>query len=126
LSRGFAGQSPEERHELRIALKKLRYTIELFAGLYDAEETKRFIQSLKRLQDKLGEANDLQTGRKLVGELSPAGRRSTAVAQSGQRLLAWHARRIAKAEPKLRDHVHELFEAPRFWRPEEQPEAVAE
>ena len=29
----FARQSPSERHRLRIALKKLRYTAELFAGL---------------------------------------------------------------------------------------------
>ncbi len=47
-------RSPEERHKLRIALKKLRYTTELFAGLYDADETKRFTQWLKRLQDKAG------------------------------------------------------------------------
>jgi inorganic triphosphatase YgiF len=123
-SRGFSDQSPEARHKLRIALKKLRYTTELFAGLYDAGETRQFIHAMKRLQDKLGEGNDLQTGRRLVGELAPARRRAPAVAQSGQRMLAWHARRIAKGEPKLRDHLAELFDAPRFWRPE--PEAVAE
>lgn len=123
--RGFAGQSPEERHELRIALKKLRYTIELFAGLYDADETRHFVHTLKRLQDKLGEANDLETGRKLVAELVPARRRAPALAQSGQRLLAWHGRRIAKGEPKLREHVRQLFDAPRFWHPA-QAEAVAD
>jgi triphosphatase len=125
-SRGFAGQSPEERHELRIALKKLRYTAELFAGLYAAGETKPFVQALKRLQDKLGEANDLQTGRKLVGELIPARRRAPAMAQSGQRMLAWHARRIAKGEPKLRDYLRALFGAPRFWRPVEETRPAAE
>jgi inorganic triphosphatase YgiF len=125
-SHGFAGQSPEERHELRIALKKLRYTIELFAGLYETGTTKPFIHALKRLQDKLGDANDLQTGRKLIGELVPARRRAPAMAQSGQRLLAWHARRIAKAEPKLRDHVQELFAVPRFWQPAEAAKPAAE
>ena len=121
-SRGFSDQSPEQRHKLRIALKKLRYTTELFAGLYDTGETKTFIHALKRLQDKLGEANDLQTGRKLVSELAPARRRAPALAQSGQRMLAWHARRIAKGEPKLREYVAQLFDTPRFWRPE--PEAA--
>jgi inorganic triphosphatase YgiF len=115
--RDFADQSPEDRHHLRIALKKLRYTAELFAGLYDGDEAKRFIHGLKRLQDKLGEANDLQTGRKLVAELTPSRRR--AVAQVGERMLSWHARRVAKAEPKLRDHLHELFDAPRFWQADE-------
>jgi inorganic triphosphatase YgiF len=125
-SRGFAEQSPEERHKLRIALKKLRYTTELFAGLYDADQTKHFIHALKRLQDKLGEANDLQTGRKLIGELVPTRRRAPAMAHSGQRVLAWHARRVAKAEPKLRDHLTELFEAPRFWRLEAEAEPATE
>src|SRR5262249_12587858 len=32
-AKGFADQSPAEQHELRIALKKLRYTAELFGSL---------------------------------------------------------------------------------------------
>jgi len=115
-SRNFPDQSPEQRHKLRIALKKLRYTTELFAGLYDADETSQFTNWLKRLQDKLGEANDLQNGRKLVAELVPSHRRTPAMAQVGQRMLAWHARRVAKTEPKLRDHLRELYDAPPFWR----------
>src|SRR5439155_21798197 len=35
-SKSFARQSAEERHKLRIALKKLRYTGELLSGLYEA------------------------------------------------------------------------------------------
>ena len=115
-SHGFAEQSPEQRHKLRISLKKLRYTTELFAGLYDADETRQFTDWLKRLQDKLGVANDLQNGRKLVAELIPSRRRTPAMAQVGQRMLAWHAHRVAKAEPKLHDQLRQLCEAPPFWR----------
>lgn len=120
-SRGFARQSPEQRHCLRIALKKLRYTLELFAALYDPEETRRTIQWLKRLQDWLGEANDLQTGRKLVDELA-RGRRGP-VAQAGHQLLLWHARRLEAIEPRLRDHLRQLRRAPRLWRATEQATA---
>jgi inorganic triphosphatase YgiF len=115
-SRNFAGQSPEQRHQLRIALKKLRYTAEVLAGLYDADETRRYTQWLKRLQDRLGAANDLQTGRKLVAELAPPRRRMPKVAQAGQRMLAWRADRLAEDEPKLRSQIRQFYRIPRFWR----------
>lgn len=122
-SRGFARQSPAQRHSLRIALKKLRYTAELFAPLYGASETGRFIQALKRLQDGLGDANDLETGRHLVGQLA-AGRRSSA-AEAGHRVLAWHTRRLARNEPLLHEHLRQLTGGPRFWRAAEEPRTEA-
>jgi inorganic triphosphatase YgiF len=125
-SRGFAAQSPEQRHRLRIALKKLRYTAELFTGLYDAGAARQFTQWLKRLQDRLGAANDLQTGRKLVTELAPSRRRTPAMAHVGHRVLAWHAHRLAAAEPKLRDQLRQLYQAPRFWHPPPDGEATSE
>jgi hypothetical protein len=39
--KGVVGQTPEERHQLRIALKKLRYTGELLGDLYDAGEVRK-------------------------------------------------------------------------------------
>ncbi|HTW54022.1 MAG TPA: CYTH and CHAD domain-containing protein, partial [Stellaceae bacterium] len=65
-AKNFARQSPKKRHRLRIALKKLRYTAELFAPLYDPTEAKQFIHRLKRLQDDLGDANDVRVGRDIV------------------------------------------------------------
>ncbi|MDQ8203812.1 CHAD domain-containing protein [Pelagicoccus sp. SDUM812003] len=49
----------EDVHELRIECKKLRYLLELFASLYPADEIKIIIKSLKRLQNTLGDFNDL-------------------------------------------------------------------
>ena len=100
-AKNFSRQSPKKRHRLRIALKKLRYTAELFAPLYAGPEMKQFIQRLKRLQDDLGDANDVRVGRDIVAALAPD-RRSTGIAHAGRRLLAWHKRRIAKNEPQLR------------------------
>ncbi|MGH7094303.1 MAG: CHAD domain-containing protein, partial [Stellaceae bacterium] len=114
-SRGFARQSPEQRHRVRIALKKWRYTAEIFAGLYDPAETRRFIQGLKRLQDRLGDANDLQTGRRLIDELARG--RHSPPAQAGHHILGWHAHRLADDEARLHAQIRELNRAPRFWRP---------
>jgi CHAD domain-containing protein len=51
---------PEALHELRIECKKLRYLLEFFRSLYDPDDVTRLIDELKRLQDNLGDFNDLE------------------------------------------------------------------
>jgi CHAD domain-containing protein len=46
-------------HALRIDGKKLRYLLEFFADILPPAESKALIKQLKRLQDNLGEFNDL-------------------------------------------------------------------
>jgi triphosphatase len=118
-AKNFAEQSANKRHRLRISLKKLRYAAELFASLYEAGAAKQFIQRLKRLQDDLGDANDVRVARDVVESLAPPGKRSTGIAHAGKRMLAWHKHRIEKNEPELRHHLKELLEAAPFWRPAE-------
>lgn len=49
----------EQLHALRIECKKLRYLLEFFAGLFPAESVTAFVKQLKKLQDNLGDFNDL-------------------------------------------------------------------
>lgn len=49
----------ELMHALRIECKKLRYLIEFFASLFPANQIRQLISQLKRLQDNLGDFNDL-------------------------------------------------------------------
>lgn len=49
----------EQLHDLRIDCKKLRYLLEFFASLYPPAEIDGLVRELKRLQDNLGEFNDL-------------------------------------------------------------------
>lgn len=49
----------EDLHELRKTCKKLRYLIEFFQSLYDPEQMGHLIETLKKLQDNLGDFNDL-------------------------------------------------------------------
>jgi len=114
-SKGFAEQSPEKRHELRIALKKLRYATELLGGLYEAEEVARFTKRVKQLQDDLGEANDLQVGRVIIEELARAKGGSDEVARAGEAVLAWHENRLAERTPQLSRHLARLLESEPFW-----------
>ena len=60
--RKLARLSPEDRHELRIEGKKLRYAAELLGPAFGDEAAKpreAFIDAAKRLQDRLGELNDI-------------------------------------------------------------------
>lgn len=66
--------SPSEQlHELRKMCKKLRYMIEIFKMLYEKNKIRDIIRELKKLQDNLGDFNDLNiqcnTLRVLVDEL---------------------------------------------------------
>jgi CHAD domain-containing protein len=52
--------APETLHQLRIALKHLRYAIEFFAEIL-GEESKGVVEAIKALQDHLGQLNDAET-----------------------------------------------------------------
>jgi triphosphatase len=66
----------EERHQVRIAAKKLRYGAEFFAGLYTGKKAnkrhKAFLSALEDLQDALGDLNDIATGHEILDELASA------------------------------------------------------
>ena len=49
----------EALHDLRKLCKKLRYLLEFFHSLYDAEAIAAFIKVLKQLQENLGDVQDL-------------------------------------------------------------------
>jgi CHAD domain-containing protein len=49
----------EKLHALRIECKKLRYLMEFFSSLFFRKKIKRLIRQLKKLQDNLGDFNDL-------------------------------------------------------------------
>jgi triphosphatase len=56
----------EHRHEMRKALKRLRYQTEFFAPLFNKRETQTFIKQLKTLQDVFGYINDVRMAPRLV------------------------------------------------------------
>lgn len=69
-ARDLTEPDPEARHHLRIRAKRLRYAAEFFADLFPARRRRaRYLKSLERLQDRLGELNDLAVARdRIPGE----------------------------------------------------------
>jgi CHAD domain-containing protein len=57
--------TPRELHQLRLASKRLRYTLELFRPCYPKGLEER-LDALKKLQDWLGEVNDAVASGRLL------------------------------------------------------------
>jgi CHAD domain-containing protein len=114
-SDGFSKQSSEQRHRLRIALKKLRYATEILGSLCDAERTARLLRAVKRMQEKLGEANDLRVSRDLVGALASGATERKAIAAAGDAVLDWHKRRLKSGERKTRKQIAKLRDKVLSW-----------
>jgi triphosphatase len=60
----------KKRHKLRIQVKKMRYAAEFFGELFQSKKAvrrqKKFSTALKRLQDGLGDLNDLAVDERLI------------------------------------------------------------
>lgn len=67
--RGFEHLSTGDRHDLRIALKKMRYTSEFFAPLYPATPAAKFVKRLAKMQEALGALNDVATAYTILDRL---------------------------------------------------------
>ena len=114
-SAGFSKQSSEQQHRLRIALKKLRYAMEMLGKHCDAEKTARLLRSVKRMQKKLGDANDLRVSHDLVDELANSGADKKAIVTAGEAVLDWHKRRLKSSERKTRKQMTKLRDKVSSW-----------
>jgi len=83
------------RHRVRIRLKRLRYGCDCFAAAYPADETGPLLHRLRVLQQLLGELNDIQVQRRLLGDLAQdAG--VAAPAKRARRKLAARERQLIR------------------------------
>jgi inorganic triphosphatase YgiF len=101
----------DQRHDLRIVLKNLRYASEFFASLYDAGAAKKFTKAVGALQDALGAHNDSASALKLV-EIDAIPSEILAVGI----VKGWCAREITSPESYLHDHWLAFKKVHRFWR----------
>lgn len=116
LGRGFAKLAPAERHRVRIALKKLRYTAEFFQSLFGKKRTKAYLTALKQLQDALGHLNDVAVAETLSGGLlGRAEAQPAELARGSGMVLGWLARGVAEVEPQTRGAWERFVDRKPFW-----------
>ena len=101
--------SPEERHAVRIAAKRLRYLAEFFAPLFRHKRAKAYLKALTGLQDVLGQLNDATTALRIANEL---GRPTDAAIGA---LRGWIAAQAAAIEPDLAAVWQQMVDAKPFW-----------
>jgi triphosphatase len=111
---GFDEFTPQRRHEFRIAVKQLRYTIEFLEKLFDTDEVAEFVRCLKPLQDDMGYANDVRVANELLGDLRISDGAVT-IARAAGVVLGWHDRGLADVDRRLRKHVRRFRRARPFW-----------
>lgn len=101
--RDFERLSDEARHDLRITLKKLRYTCEFFASLYPKNKARPYLKALKSLQDELGHLNDVVVAEDLLGSLHGRGDGSNTAAlrAAAGMVIGWYSSAIDASRPAM-------------------------
>jgi CHAD domain-containing protein len=96
--------APPDLHVLRLATKRLRYTLELFRPCYGPGlETK--LNALRRIQSVLGGANDIAVAVRMLSDSMPP-------SPARERLLRTLAQRAEEKAGEFRKLWTEAFDAP--------------
>jgi inorganic triphosphatase YgiF len=96
-------RSPEELHDLRKSLKRLRYSVEFLSGLCGRKRTRAYLRACKDLQERLGAINDAALAAEMTGRLAGVAARTTlapafgAVSEWSEERGTGHLRRLPDA-----------------------------
>jgi len=104
----------EERHELRIELKKLRYATEFFGSLFAGrKEVRSFLRTVSDLQEYLGAHNDAATAEAFLKSLPFASGHEPHFAAGY--LLGWYRHAMVTADAQLLEKWKDFKRASAFW-----------
>jgi len=106
--------SPPERHQVRIAAKKLRYAADFFAALFPRKHAQRYSKTLAALQDVLGVLNDAATAMTLLQEFAPVV--DDGMPREARGVVRGWVQGISHLRLQELEHVWEAFlDCRRFW-----------
>jgi len=96
-------------HRLRIQGKKLRYALEFFASLFPKAETRTAIRQLKKLQNNLGDFNDLSVQQDMLASHIKELQGSTAQAHAESAALGGLITTLFHEQRAVRQHFETAF-----------------
>lgn len=112
--------SVADLHRLRIQVKKQRYAVEYFRGLFPRPRTGRYLRALKHLQDSLGYLNDAAVAERLVADvlatLPRAGVKTRNARTGGTILKGWHGCKVASHRDALYESWRQFGDHKKFWK----------
>jgi CHAD domain-containing protein len=108
----------QERHRLRLALKKLRYSAEFFAPIFAAKPVSAFLERLSKLQDLFGALNDAAMAETILRRITAhAGERGgMELVQTSAFVDGWHQSRIEPTWEKAKKRWKRFIKTEPFWR----------
>ncbi|MDP3856495.1 MAG: CHAD domain-containing protein [Stagnimonas sp.] len=112
-ARDFQQLDGEQRHRLRLRIKGQRYRAELLADFYPGAAASAYVERLKKAQDRLGKAHDLEVAGLLLAGLNC---RSELSRRFRDRLREQCVRLAAERQAAQRRPRLGPKRAPRFWR----------
>lgn len=104
-----------ERHEMRKAMKKLRYGIEFFECLYTRADVKPLLKRMKRLQDIFGYLNDVAMAESLPEKTSITGAKAQEAAQAIGFTIGWHEAQSQAMWLHAKEYWDATRAVPKFW-----------
>jgi CHAD domain-containing protein len=114
--RAITDESPAEAlHELRKTCKKLRYLIDFFSDLHPADEVRKLIRILKKLQNFLGDFQDAEAHLDLLLRFRQMGSQDARTRVSFMLTSDLLIQELHKRESDQRYHFNAVFK--RFDRP---------
>jgi triphosphatase len=104
------------RHEVRIAVKRLRYACDFFAPCFPHQAVSPLLRALSALQDTLGELNDVAVARGLLDELAPKDA-APKLRQAASQVRAGLAAREREVIASLENDWPAFVRKQPYWRP---------
>ena len=101
-------------HALRILAKKLRYSAEFFAALYDRKKTGSFLAALSEVQEVLGQINDVAVAHRLLDELAAMPELSE-YQEAVVLAKGWIAHGLSRQLTALRKAIRRFARQGEFW-----------
>jgi len=131
IGRDLDALTDAERHRVRIAVKKLRYTVDFFESLYGSrsghKRKSEILRACQKLQDSLGALNDLVIRRALFAKLLDAKTAgATDRAFAAGRLLGSQEHETPALKKKAAKAWKAILTAKPFWKLSATPPPIPE
>ena len=116
-AKNLSSLNVQERHRLRIALKKLRYSAEFFAPIFPAKSVSEFLDRLSKLQDLFGALNDAAMAETILRRINEhAGERSAMeLLEASAFVDGWHQSRVEPTWEKAKKRWKRFIKTELFW-----------
>lgn len=100
-------------HRLRIAIKRLRYTLEFFAPLFPRKAVRTYLGRMMALQEDLGLLNDVANAELRLADCAT---KNPALAEGVAFVHGWYAIRLSELLQRIPAEIAILTKLRRFWK----------